>query len=130
MITIAKMIREDKNVSKDDLLVQEEMTKVMELETEIANVSTEIKKFSGCLRWGEAEVSHCILQQLDTAQNSWPRGKEGGKRLCAVISPETRASACIITSIVDTATLPALTLTILIFGSLLKQDNLCSAELQ
>ncbi|NXC12328.1 MMEL1 protein, partial [Corythaeola cristata] len=37
MITIAKMIREDKNMSKDDSFVQEEMAKVMELETEIAN---------------------------------------------------------------------------------------------
>lgn len=61
MITIAKMIREDKNVSKDDLFVQEEMAKVMELETEIANVSTEIKNFSRCLGWGEAEVSHRFL---------------------------------------------------------------------
>ncbi|KFM04072.1 Membrane metallo-endopeptidase-like 1 [Aptenodytes forsteri] len=40
MITIAKMIREDKNMSKDDSFVQEEMTKVMELETEIANATT------------------------------------------------------------------------------------------
>lgn len=47
MITIAKMIREDKNMSKDDSFVQEEMAKVMELETEIANVSTEIETFSG-----------------------------------------------------------------------------------
>lgn len=51
MISIAKMIREDKNMSKDDSFVQEEMAKVMELETEIANVSTEIKSFSGC--WGD-----------------------------------------------------------------------------
>uniref|UniRef100_A0A8B9FVC3 Membrane metalloendopeptidase like 1 n=1 Tax=Amazona collaria TaxID=241587 RepID=A0A8B9FVC3_9PSIT len=40
MITIAKMIREDKNMSKDDSFVQEEMAKVMELETEIANATT------------------------------------------------------------------------------------------
>ncbi|NXD28358.1 MMEL1 protein, partial [Spelaeornis formosus] len=40
MITIAKMIREDKNVSKDDSFVQEEMEKVMEFETEIANATT------------------------------------------------------------------------------------------
>lgn len=39
MITIAKMIRGDKNLSKDDSFVQEEMAKVMEFETEIANVS-------------------------------------------------------------------------------------------
>ncbi|NWH73284.1 MMEL1 protein, partial [Piaya cayana] len=40
MITIARMIREDRNVSKDDSFVQEEMEKVMELETEIANATT------------------------------------------------------------------------------------------
>uniref|UniRef100_A0A8D0F6U2 Membrane metalloendopeptidase like 1 n=1 Tax=Strix occidentalis caurina TaxID=311401 RepID=A0A8D0F6U2_STROC len=40
MITIAKMIREDKNMPKDDSFVQEEMAKVMELETEIANATT------------------------------------------------------------------------------------------
>uniref|UniRef100_A0A672V6M8 Membrane metalloendopeptidase like 1 n=1 Tax=Strigops habroptila TaxID=2489341 RepID=A0A672V6M8_STRHB len=40
MITIAKMIREDKNMSKEDSFVQEEMAKVMELETEIANATT------------------------------------------------------------------------------------------
>uniref|UniRef100_A0A8C5J816 Membrane metalloendopeptidase like 1 n=1 Tax=Junco hyemalis TaxID=40217 RepID=A0A8C5J816_JUNHY len=40
MITIAKMIREDKNVSRNDSFVQEEMAKVMELETEIANATT------------------------------------------------------------------------------------------
>uniref|UniRef100_A0A8C4YEQ3 Membrane metalloendopeptidase like 1 n=1 Tax=Gopherus evgoodei TaxID=1825980 RepID=A0A8C4YEQ3_9SAUR len=37
MITIAKMIREDKNMAKDDTFVQQEMAKVMKLETEIAN---------------------------------------------------------------------------------------------
>ncbi|NXN42266.1 MMEL1 protein, partial [Rhinoptilus africanus] len=40
MVTIAKMIREDRNMSKDDSFVQEEMAKVMELETEIANATT------------------------------------------------------------------------------------------
>ncbi|XP_053942086.1 membrane metallo-endopeptidase-like 1 isoform X3 [Cuculus canorus] len=40
MITIARMIREDRNVSKNDSFVQEEMEKVMELETEIANATT------------------------------------------------------------------------------------------
>uniref|UniRef100_A0A8C6Z4Z0 Membrane metalloendopeptidase like 1 n=1 Tax=Nothoprocta perdicaria TaxID=30464 RepID=A0A8C6Z4Z0_NOTPE len=40
MITIAKMIREDKNMSKDDSFVQEEMAKVMQFETEIANATT------------------------------------------------------------------------------------------
>uniref|UniRef100_A0A8C0IZX9 Membrane metalloendopeptidase like 1 n=1 Tax=Chelonoidis abingdonii TaxID=106734 RepID=A0A8C0IZX9_CHEAB len=39
MITIAKMIREDKNMAKDDNFVQEEMAKVMKLETEIANAT-------------------------------------------------------------------------------------------
>jgi len=47
MITIAKMIREDKNTSKDDSFVEEEMAKVMELETEIANVSQELLRMLG-----------------------------------------------------------------------------------
>ncbi|XP_060115115.1 membrane metallo-endopeptidase-like 1 isoform X2 [Heteronotia binoei] len=39
MITIAKMIREDLNVSKDNALVEEEMRAVMEFETDIANAT-------------------------------------------------------------------------------------------
>ncbi|XP_030041946.1 membrane metallo-endopeptidase-like 1 isoform X1 [Microcaecilia unicolor] len=39
MITIVKMIREDKNLTKDDYFVQEEMARVMELETEIAKAT-------------------------------------------------------------------------------------------
>lgn len=96
MITIAKMIREDKNVSKDDLFVQEEMTKVMELETEIANVSTEIKKFSGVWVGVRQKCLTVFCSSLTQHKTHGQEEKEGGKRLCAVISPETRASACII----------------------------------
>ncbi|XP_073172729.1 membrane metallo-endopeptidase-like 1 isoform X1 [Lepidochelys kempii] len=39
MITIAKMIREDKNMAKDNNFVQKEMAKVMKLETEIAHAT-------------------------------------------------------------------------------------------
>ncbi|XP_053136967.1 membrane metallo-endopeptidase-like 1 isoform X2 [Hemicordylus capensis] len=39
MVTIAKMIREDMNGSKDNRFVQEEMRKVMEFETDIANAT-------------------------------------------------------------------------------------------
>ncbi|XP_060708153.1 membrane metallo-endopeptidase-like 1 [Hemiscyllium ocellatum] len=39
MITIAKMIREDRNVTKNDTFVEEEMTKVLEFETELANAT-------------------------------------------------------------------------------------------
>ncbi|XP_053546318.1 membrane metallo-endopeptidase-like 1 [Bombina bombina] len=39
MITIAKMVREDRNLTKDDNFVQEEMTKVMDLETDIAKAT-------------------------------------------------------------------------------------------
>lgn len=38
MITIAKMVREDKNLTKDDNYVQEEMARVMDLESDIAKV--------------------------------------------------------------------------------------------
>ncbi|XP_053256629.1 membrane metallo-endopeptidase-like 1 isoform X1 [Podarcis raffonei] len=39
MVLIAKMIREDMNMSKDDNFVQEEMRKVMEFETDVANAT-------------------------------------------------------------------------------------------
>ncbi|XP_051895419.1 membrane metallo-endopeptidase-like 1 [Pristis pectinata] len=39
MISIAKMIREDRNITKNDTFVEEEMMKVLELETEMANAT-------------------------------------------------------------------------------------------
>ncbi|XP_067873227.1 membrane metallo-endopeptidase-like 1 isoform X3 [Heterodontus francisci] len=39
MIIIAKMIREDRNLTKNDTFVEEEMTKVLELEIEMANAT-------------------------------------------------------------------------------------------
>lgn len=39
MITIAKMIRDDLNISKDNAFVEEEMRAVMEFETDIANAT-------------------------------------------------------------------------------------------
>ncbi|XP_067826373.1 membrane metallo-endopeptidase-like 1 isoform X3 [Heptranchias perlo] len=39
MIVIAKMIREDRNLTKNDTFVEEEMTKVLELEIEMANAT-------------------------------------------------------------------------------------------
>lgn len=38
MITIARMVREDKNMTKDDAFVQEEMSRVMDFESDIAKV--------------------------------------------------------------------------------------------
>lgn len=74
MITIAKMIREDKNMSKEDSFVQEEMTKVMELETEIANVSTKTGTLSGCCE-GESPLLFSAAV-FNTAENPWPRRKQ------------------------------------------------------
>lgn len=39
MVSIAKIIRDDRNLTQDDDRVWEEMTQVLELETDIANVS-------------------------------------------------------------------------------------------
>lgn len=39
MIGVAKMIREDRNMTKNDSFVEDEMMKVLELEIEMANVS-------------------------------------------------------------------------------------------
>lgn len=64
MITIAKMIREDMNISKDDLFVQEEMAKVMKLETDIANVSTAMKDFSVRLGRRKEEESNFFFSSL------------------------------------------------------------------
>lgn len=39
MVSIAKLTREDRNLTQDDDRVWEEMMQVLELETDIANVS-------------------------------------------------------------------------------------------
>uniref|UniRef100_A0A6J0V3H8 Membrane metallo-endopeptidase-like 1 n=1 Tax=Pogona vitticeps TaxID=103695 RepID=A0A6J0V3H8_9SAUR len=44
MVTIAKMIRQDMNLSRDDSFVLEEMRKVMEFETDIANATTPVEE--------------------------------------------------------------------------------------
>lgn len=41
MVSMAKIAREDRNLTQDDEHVWEEMTLVMELETDIANVSVQ-----------------------------------------------------------------------------------------
>lgn len=41
MVSIAKMTREDRNLTQDDDHVWEEMVQVLELETDIANVSSQ-----------------------------------------------------------------------------------------
>lgn len=129
MITIAKMIREDKNMSKDDSFVQEEMTKVMELETEIANVSTKSRTFQDVGREGgpRGRISCSFVQQFSTQQKTHGLEESRGKMTCcAVSSPEIRASVC--TPTVYAAGVSALVLAIFLFGSLLKQDNLSSAR--
>uniref|UniRef100_A0ACB8EDW5 Membrane metallo-endopeptidase-like 1 n=1 Tax=Sphaerodactylus townsendi TaxID=933632 RepID=A0ACB8EDW5_9SAUR len=44
MITIAKMIREDLKISKDNVLVEEEMKTVLEFETDIANATAPVEE--------------------------------------------------------------------------------------
>lgn len=44
MVSIAKITREDRNLTQDEERLWEEMTQVLELETDIANVSLEIWK--------------------------------------------------------------------------------------
>ncbi|TFK13890.1 Membrane metallo-endopeptidase-like 1 [Platysternon megacephalum] len=64
MITIARMIREDKNMAKDDNFVQEEMAKVMMLETEIANVST--GDYGRLIAW-----NRCVCLSLPSQDFNW-----------------------------------------------------------
>lgn len=87
MITIAKMIREDKNVSKDDSFVQEEMAKVMELETEIANVSREIKNSSGSCGGQRVRGKSLLLVCAAVFRRKWgkifvPRAAPKSEPLC------------------------------------------------
>lgn len=98
MITIAKMIREDKNVSKDDSFVQEEMAKVMELETEIANVSREIKNSSGSCGGQGVRGKSLLLVCAAVFRRKW-----GKKTFCATSSPKIRASVSLILPAVYTA---------------------------
>uniref|UniRef100_A0A8C5JCN6 Membrane metalloendopeptidase like 1 n=1 Tax=Junco hyemalis TaxID=40217 RepID=A0A8C5JCN6_JUNHY len=94
MITIAKMIREDKNVSRNDSFVQEEMAKVMELETEIANVSRELRNSSGsCLEQGEfnwtffiQRVMSSVSVQVDPEEEVVVYGMPYLQELKAIIS--------------------------------------------
>lgn len=106
MITIAKMIREDKNVSRNDSFVQEEMAKVMELETEIANVSREIKNSSGnCGVQGVRGKGLLLLcaAVFGAPENAQHRTKWEKKTFCATSSPKIRASVSLILPAVYTA---------------------------
>lgn len=51
MVSIAKIIRDDRNLTQDDDRVWEEMMQVLELETDIANVSaSHNRKWNGATR--------------------------------------------------------------------------------
>lgn len=50
MVSIAKITREDRNLTQDDERLWEEMTQVLELETDIANVSLDMEG-KGICRW-------------------------------------------------------------------------------
>lgn len=46
MVSIAKLTREDRNLTQDDDRVWEEMMQVLDLETDIANVSAGVNEIS------------------------------------------------------------------------------------
>lgn len=51
MVSIAKIIRDDRNLTQDDDRAWEEMMQVLELETDIANVSaSHNRKWNGATR--------------------------------------------------------------------------------
>ena len=58
MVSIAKIVREDRNLTQDDDGVWEEMMQVLELETDIANVSTRHNRKFNC---GKAEKKEPIM---------------------------------------------------------------------
>lgn len=95
MITIAKMIREDKNVSRDDSFVQEEMAKVMELETEIANVSRQIKNSSrGQGVRGKSLLLVCAAV-FNVPENAKHRTKWGKKIFWCHEQPKNQSPLCL-----------------------------------
>lgn len=51
MVSIAKITREDRNLTQDDERLWEEMTQVLELETDIANVSLDMEGKEICRWW-------------------------------------------------------------------------------
>lgn len=53
MVSIAKITREDRNLTQDDERLWEEMTQVLELETDIANVSLDME---GSVDGGNAKL--------------------------------------------------------------------------
>lgn len=48
MVSIAKIVRDDRNLTQDDDHVWEEMMQVLELETDIANVSLKENRKWNC----------------------------------------------------------------------------------
>lgn len=48
MVSIAKIVRDDRNLTQDDDHVWEEMMQVLELETDIANVSSKENRKWNC----------------------------------------------------------------------------------
>uniref|UniRef100_A0A4W3GW90 Membrane metalloendopeptidase like 1 n=1 Tax=Callorhinchus milii TaxID=7868 RepID=A0A4W3GW90_CALMI len=68
MILIAKMIREDRNLTKNDIFVQEEMAKVLEFEIEIANVR----------RYNHSHLTNCSDSLLLVSQGfNWTQFIQG-----------------------------------------------------
>lgn len=61
MVSIAKITREDRNLTQDDERLWEEMTQVLELETDIANVSLDMEGKEIC-RWWKYKVNRDKLE--------------------------------------------------------------------
>lgn len=61
MVSIAKITREDRNLTQDDERLWEEMTQVLELETDIANVSLDMEG-KGICRWWKCKVNRDKLE--------------------------------------------------------------------
>lgn len=61
MVSIAKMTREDRNLTQDEERLWEEMTQVLELETDIANVSL-VMEGKGICGWWKCKVNRDKLE--------------------------------------------------------------------
>lgn len=81
MVSMAKIVREDRNLTQDDEHVWEEMMQVMELERDIANVShicicnarvilKAIPKWFRVDSFGQTSVNESLKEYSSVAENS------------------------------------------------------------
>ncbi|XP_078094880.1 membrane metallo-endopeptidase-like 1 isoform X1 [Mustelus asterias] len=77
MILIAKMIREDRNVTKNDTFVEEEMTKVLEFEIEMANATAPLEERSDVTLFYHKLTLSQLQAEFDLSGFNWTQFLQG-----------------------------------------------------